>query len=392
MKEIKALMFVNIFCVSAMMAFLAVAGPVVRGLGLQEWHAGLTVALAGVAWIIFSRFWGRKSDVIGRKRVLVISVGGFAISYFLFSTYIDFGLRVQPAIMVSLSALIVTRIAIGLFFSAIQPVSAAMVADKIEPAERASYMAKLGAANGLGMILGPAYGGMLAVYGLSIPLYVSVVLPVIAVAVVLRGLETNPDRKENKTEMLKLTDKRLFTPMAAAFLTMYSVVTCQICTGFYAMDKLGYDPVRASEITGYTLSSVGITMVAIQIVVVKFKSVLPSTWLRLGSLLAGIGLFAVSTSVNFPVLLVGFVVSSSGMGMIFPAFQAITANSVNQDEQGAAAGTVSAAQGVGIIIGPLASTAIYGFSPSLSYVVASLAFAFLFVIALRYKSPLIDKA
>ena len=65
------------------------------------------------------------------------------------------------------------------------------------------------------------------------------------------------------------------------------------------------------------------------------------------------------------------------MGLIFPAFQALAANNVSEAEQGVAAGTVSSAQGLGIIIGPLASTALYGLNPIFPFVVASVAFALL---------------
>ena len=87
MKEIKPLMVITILCVSSMMAFLAVVGPIIRKLGLQEWHAGLMVALAGVAWIFLSRFWGKRSDIYGRKYILLLAVFGFFISYLLLAIY-----------------------------------------------------------------------------------------------------------------------------------------------------------------------------------------------------------------------------------------------------------------------------------------------------------------
>ena len=78
--EAEKLMLVNVLCVSAMMAFLAVVGPIIRALNMQEWHAGLTVSLGGILWVLLSRYWGKKSDIVGRKPILLIGVFGVAIS------------------------------------------------------------------------------------------------------------------------------------------------------------------------------------------------------------------------------------------------------------------------------------------------------------------------
>lgn len=377
-------MIVNILSVSAMMAFLAVVGPVVRGLGMQEWHIGVTVALGGVAWILFSRIWGRRSDVKGRKPVLMAGIAGFAVFYLVLAVYIDAALASPPAAVISLLILMFTRGMIGLFYSAVQPVCAAMVADKVNPADRSSYMARLGAANGLGMIVGPVYGGMLAMLGLAVPLYASAILPLAALVLLYFTLPSEPPVSTSGDEILKIMDKRLRLPMSAAFFTMYSVVTSQVCTGFFVLDRLGLDAVSASKVTGYTLSAIGIVFVAIQIVVSKFKSTTPEAWMKMGSLIAFAGMAIVSVMHSQFVLMVGFCIASAGMGMLFPAFQAMTANSVTMKEQGAAAGTVSAVQGIGIIVAPLGSTFLYELDPMYPFIAAAVSFAFLAVIAFRH--------
>ncbi|ADD68367.1 major facilitator superfamily MFS_1 [Denitrovibrio acetiphilus DSM 12809] len=385
MKEIKPLMIANILCISALMAFLSVVGPLIRELGLQEWHAGLTVAVAGVIWIVTARAWGKRSDRTGRRIILLAGTLGFTASYMALAAFVDFALVSPPAVVVTLFILIFTRGMIGLFYSAVPPVSAAYIADKVEPVERASYMAKLGASTGMGMIFGPAFGGMLAVYGLAVPLYVAALLPLIAFMVLYFKL---PESKQEHTEQdgkVKMVDPRLRLPMSAAFLTMYSVVTSQVCLGFFVMDGLGLGVIESSKVTGYTLSSIGITFVASQIAVSRFRSVMPSLWLRIGAVTAGIGMAVVSVMDSQLVLIFGFCVASLGMGMIFPAFQALAANSVESHEQGMAAGTVSAAQGIGMIAGPLVSTALYGLDPVVPFAAASLAFIFLSVVSLRHK-------
>ncbi|REN07764.1 MFS transporter, partial [Mycobacterium tuberculosis] len=76
----------------AMMAFVSVIGPVVRVLGLAEWHAGLSVTAAGVLWMLSARRWGALSDRIGRKRVLLIALAAYAVIYVALAVFVDVAL------------------------------------------------------------------------------------------------------------------------------------------------------------------------------------------------------------------------------------------------------------------------------------------------------------
>ncbi|MDD2640361.1 MAG: MFS transporter [Arcobacteraceae bacterium] len=385
MKEIKPLMVTNILCVSAMMAFLAVVGPIIRTLNLEEWHAGLTVALAGVAWVFLSRFWGKKSDVYGRKKVLVFAVIGFSVSYLLLALFINYAVISPPVVIFSLLVLILTRGLMGVFYSAVTPVSNALIADKVSPEQRTSYMAKLGAANGLGMILGPVFGALFASYGLAVPLYAAAFMPMIAVLILIRFLPSHTPIHIEKEKGLHYLDKRLRLPMIAAFLTMYSIVTTQICLGFYVIDILKLENIESAKVTGYILAMVGVLFILTQVIVSKLKSIEPKNWLLFGAVVCTFGFIAIALVRNQIELFMAFGVLTLGLGMIMPAFLALTANNVLAHEQGVAAGTVSSAQGLGIIIGPLLSTFLYKFNPIIPFMVAAFAFALLTYITLKHK-------
>lgn len=383
MKELKILIIVNIFCVSAMMAFLSVVGPITRELNLQEWHAGITVAIAGVLWVFFARYWGKKSDKAGRKPILFLGVLGVAIGYLLLAVFIDNAIVSPPAIIISIGVLIVTRGIIGTFYAAITPVSNALIADEVAEEHRTPYIAKLGAANGIGMVIGPALGGALAVYGLSTPLYTFAVLPLIAAGLIFLFIPTVKIHKTKEPAVPKILDPRLRVPMLAAFLTMYAVVTSQVCLGFFVIDILELDLITSAKVTGYILAVIGITFIAAQIVVSKFKETTPIHWLQYGAIIAVIGFIIVSFSTTKLILTLGFCLAAFGMGFIFPAFQTLAVNLVTKEEKGAASGTVSAAQGIGMIVGPLASTVLYEISPIVPFLIAALAFAGLFIISFR---------
>jgi len=383
MKEIKILMVVNILCISAMMAFLAVVGPIIRELNLEEWHAGLTVSIAGVLWVVLSRYWGRKSDVVGRKPILVIGVAGVAVSYLILAIFIDTAIMSPPAVILSLSILILTRGGIGAFYSAITPVSNALIADHVEKEKRTGYIAKLAASSGIGMVIGPPIGGYLANFGLSTPLYTFAILPLIATVALYMILPHEKPVTTEKTPILKVFDERLRIPMFAAFITMFSIVTAQVCLGFYIIDRFGLDSLKAAEMTGYVLACVGFAFIFSQIVVSKTK-VESTKLLKYGAFVGMIGYIVVFMMDSQLILTIGMCIGALGMGMLFPAYQTLAVNLVNKEEQGASAGTVSAAQGIGMIIGPIVSTVVYKVDPIAPFILVSVLFFLLGIIAFRY--------
>ncbi|RRU02784.1 MFS transporter, partial [Stenotrophomonas sp. 278] len=183
-----ALVFAALAGTMAMMSFVAVVGPVVRLLGLSEWHAGLSVTAAGVLWMLSARRWGGLSDRVGRKRVLLIALLAYALIYIVMALFVDTALRSPPAVWFSVLALVGTRALVGLFYAAVPPTAAALVADAAPPGERAGVMAKLGSANALGMVIGPAAAGWVAYQNLSLTLYVAALLPLLALGAVAWGL------------------------------------------------------------------------------------------------------------------------------------------------------------------------------------------------------------
>lgn len=127
----------------------------------HQFHAsGTTVgALIGVysaMQFLTAPLWGRWSDRIGRRPVILISLAGSTLSYLLFAAADGIGL------------LFVSRILAGVAGASI-PVAQAYIADITTENERARGMGLIGAAFGLGFVFGPAIGGLLAHYGHHAP-------------------------------------------------------------------------------------------------------------------------------------------------------------------------------------------------------------------------------
>lgn len=146
--------------------------------------------------------------------------------------------------------------------------------------------------------------------------------------------------------------------MTVAFASMFSVAVAQIIVGFYALDRLGLDPEAAARTAGIALACVGIALVLSQLVVRKLGWP-PNRLIRIGGTVAALGFAGAGLATTPPALWASNFVAAAGMGWVWPAFGALAANAVEPHEQGAAAGTIGSAQGLGIILGPLVGSAVY---------------------------------
>ncbi len=376
--DLRPLMVANMACSMSMMAFVSLIGPIARVLGLATWQAGAAVTVSGVIWMLLARPWGQASDRYGRRRILLIATAGFTLAYWALCLFIDASLRFLPSALLGFIGLMIGRGLIGVFYAAIPVGGNALIADNIEPQHRAKAMAALGAANACGLVIGPAIAALLSRFSLSLPFYAMAILPLLAFVVLhykLKGQELHLRQAPRKVH---LNDPRLRRPMAVAFVAMLCVSIAQITVGFFALDRLGMNPADAAQTAGIALTMVGFALICSQLLVRRLEWP-PLRLIRAGALVAAVG-FAGSILADAAWgLWLCFFVSAGGMGLIFPSFAALAANAVDASEQGATAGSIGAAQGFGVVIGPLAATLIYDVDPRLPYLVAA---ALLLLVAL----------
>ncbi len=367
--DIKPLMAAYMACNMAMMAFVSVIGPMARVLKLAAWQAGAVITIGGILWMLLARSWGAASDRRGRRTVLLAGVGGFTISYWGMCALLIVAMAVLPSAWLVFAGLIVTRGAVGAFYAAIPSVSQAMVADHLPPGRRAAAMASLGAANAVGLVAGPALAAGLSPFGLSLPLYITAILPPIAFALLWKTLPRTVPASGTRAPALRLSDPRLRRPMTVAFVATSCVAIAQITVGFFAIDRLGLPPASAARAAGLALTLVGVALIMVQIAVRRLG------WstqrlIKVGALVGAVGFGSVALAQTSWMLAASFVVAAAGLGWVFPAFAAMASNAVQAHEQGAAAGSVGAAQGLGLVLGPMLGTLLYEAGPGVPYLLA----------------------
>jgi multidrug resistance protein len=129
-------------------------------LGANGRDMGLLASVYAAMQLVCAPFWGTLSDRIGRRPVLLIGVLGYAITMFIFGLSTRFWM------------LLVARTFSGVLSSGTLPTALAYLSDNLPEKERGGAMGQLGAAVGLGIVLGPLLGGLLSTSSLALPFFV----------------------------------------------------------------------------------------------------------------------------------------------------------------------------------------------------------------------------
>lgn len=369
---------------------LPILAPLIRELGLSESQGGWMVSVGSVVMALCGAWWGRRSDTKGRKAVILAGFAGLCVSYLVYTLIIGLGLYGVIGGMTLFALLLAGRAFVGMFLPAVPTGAQSYMADITTPEERSSGMAVIGAANGVGMVLGPALAGTLAIFGLIWPMVLATVLPLLAWFVVGRVLPAAPPRHQAAAPRLSPLDPRVLPWLLICLINILCIVTLQISAGFYFQDRLGLTTASTARVLAGALTLVGVTLMLTQVVQIRLLRWQPRRLVAVGTALVGGGLLVLLATHSMAMYYLAYIFIGCGAGMIFPGFMSGASVSVDREHQGAVAGLIAAAQGTGAIIAPIASTTLYEISPTwpFSVLVALMAAAWLVaVVWLRRLHP-----
>jgi DHA1 family multidrug resistance protein-like MFS transporter len=213
----------------------------IENMGAGGTELGFLVASYAVMRLVFGPIWGGLSDRIGRKPVLLVGILGYAI------TMVWFGLATR------LWMLFAARILSGVLSSATAPTTMAFIGDSTPGNERGGGMGMLGAAGGIGTIIGPALGGFLAGDSLSTPFFIAAGLSVVSLVLAMIFLpESLPaearqrDQKKDKLIDLKGWGQAINSPIGSLLL-LTCISTCGLMIfanvfGLFTLEKFSFGP------------------------------------------------------------------------------------------------------------------------------------------------------
>jgi MFS family permease len=374
-----ALLFVALFnSILGLSLLFPILAPLGRSLGLGELQIGSFSAGYALLQLLVSPYWGRRSERLGRKPVLLVGIVGFAISFLAFGLVAELGLRGVLKGWLLYGALLATRVVGGALSSATFPTAQAYVADVTEREKRTAGMAVIGAAFGLGVIFGPAIGAGLSTFGLLVPIYVSVGMALLNALFVWWRLP-EPERRGPRGEGLRVRvfDPRVFPLLATGLVATLSSVAMEQTIAFYFQDRLGLDAASTPRSVGMGLVLYGIVAVFVQGFVIRRFDLRPSLLLRAGPPIAFVGFILFLFADNFWLLSTALAVQGAGQGLILPGVSSALSLIVEENEQGAVAGLNSSSQGLARMLGPLVGGGLYQLSPPYPYALSATLLALL---------------
>ncbi len=315
--------------------------------GASTFAIGALMATYSAMTFVFSPILGRLSDRFGRRPVLFVSILGTSAGFWLMGA------------ANSLALLFLARLIDGASGGNISTAQA-YIADVTPPEGRARAMGFLGAAFGLGFVLGPAIGGTMSLISLSAPFYFAAALAAVnALLVYFRLPESlEPEhrsqdrRRPHLTDLWRRVQGRAFRAIVGTY--FISTVGFAMMTTLYALfasHRFGFDAVH----TGYLFAFVGLIGAAIQgglmgRLVARFGERLLASG---GAVALAAGLFLLPLSRSLLHLLVASAVVAIGNSLMTPTLNALASRSADATWQGRAMGLMQSAGSLGRICGPL---------------------------------------
>lgn len=311
--------------------------------------SALTVGLLSTSFsfmqFVFAPFWGRLSDRIGRRPVILMGLFGSFASYMLFG------------LASSLTVLFIARIFAGIAGANIATAQAYM-ADVTTPENRAKGMGLVGAAFGLGFIFGPAIGGFLSRYGYQAPSFFAAALSLANFSAAWFVLpESHPSIGRARPGLTRFQAIRAAAtrPGVPQLLLIFFIVTAAFSAfeatfALFSERRFGFGPTTI----GYIFAFVGVVLSIVQgglvgRVVKRFgeRRLVPPAILTLA-----VGLALIPASYGLPMLLLATALLAVGMGFNNPAIQALISKLSHADEQGSVLGVSQSMGSLARILGP----------------------------------------
>lgn len=370
----------------------AILPPLGREVALSEVQITSIIAVSALVFAIASPRWGRLSDRVGRKPIIITGLLGYMVGTVMFTSVFYAGLSGVLSGLTLYGALLLTRCTQAVIMSGTSPASAAYAADHSSPDQRTKTMARLGTANSMGMILGPAVSGALATLGLLAPLYFAGVLAAFAALLIWRKLPTTPKPNLVSRQVkvrVRYSDPRVFRFLGGAIGLFLGYSGIQQTLGFQLQDKMQLTGIETAQMTGAALMIAAVFTLITQVTVMQRLKLAPSQFIRMGMVSLLIGAMFIVFFDRFAVLAVGMSFLGAGLGMCAPAISAGASLAVTPQEQGAIAGMVSSCPAIGFTVGPICSGALYQAygQPAALFSVAAFAAVLVSLIIIERKRP-----
>jgi MFS transporter, DHA1 family, tetracycline resistance protein len=365
----------------------------VKSMGGSARTVGFLLSCFSFTQLVATPFLGRLSDRVGRRKVILFSLAGNAVSMVLFALATKVSL---------LSLFFASRVLAGATAGNLAACQAA-IADVTTGERRARGMGRLGAGIGLGLVLGPAIGGALSRFGMWAP-------PLGAAAMAVADLiaafffmpETRAGTKKKARSVSAaspsagprspasslgaiLSQPRLIVVLLLYFCTFLYMTTMQVALALLTKERLGWGQ---SEV-GNVFALFGAVMLVVQggLIGSIARTFGQVRVVAAGALVSAAGLMTIAFAYHFAPLLTGLLSLALGLGVTQPLLSSLASDYAGSEQRGAVLGFAQSAGGVARTVGPTLSGFLFeGIGAGAPFAGGAVAAVVAFVLALALRS------
>lgn len=314
--------------------------------GAHATMLGFLLAIYAAMQFVFAPLWGRLSDRIGRRPVLLLTVAAGG------------GSLLVLGMAHSLLWIFIGRTLAGIFAANIS-VATAYVSDVTDEQHRTSGMGMIGAAFGIGFILGPALGGFLAPYGYHVPILIAAGLNGLNLLQIFWRLP-EPKRHEPAADkgprVSVLCDPTIRHYVLLNCFFIIGITQFEAVFAFLMMDRFGYDAHQVA----YLLVFTAVIMALVQGGLIRrLKGVADRQLLVIGAIGFAAAMLLLPAMAALTGLLLVLAACAIGRGLSQPALLSLVSKVANPAQRGVVLGTFQSAGSLGRVIAPVIAGVLY---------------------------------
>jgi MFS family permease len=367
--------FLAVFAVATSVSFVfAVLPSIGRTMGLSELQLGMVIAPAALVFVLTGPLWGRANVWIGQKQTLVLALTAASVSTLVFGLVVYLRLADAISVDATFAGLVLSRMCLSLFAAAILPTAQAYIADTTQHEKRTAALAQMGAGFALGLVAAPGIAGSTTRFGALVPFVIVAAILAGAMAVAFICLARTEKLVAAHRHCIERTSlARLWSLLLIMMLLYTSYAILLQVTGFQLQDQFGLSPQEAAQEAGMALMVTAASLVLSQLVLAR--SGMATRWtgrlLLSGSAIALAAMGLLATCHLFAIQLAAMALFGCGLGLSLPStLSLMTLIAEAAGDQGRVGGLSGAAQGLGLVFGPLVGAASYKLDRAVPYAIA----------------------
>ena len=355
---ISVIMIIQFLIYFGFSMIIPVIPELVNQLGVSTLHMGLLLAIYSLASFLSAPFFGRLSDKIGRRPLLIGGLSTFAFSFLIFGLFID-----------NLPILYISRIIGGAASGALYTATTSMVADITTREERTKYMGLVGMCIGFGFIFGPGVGGLLAGISLSFTYYMTTVVILGALVFSLIKVPETYKRQTNVApKKISLTIDYFTQPigilLVGTFFVMFFMSGMESTFQLLGQERINITPTEM----GVLFFIGGIFNALTQGVFIRrIKDGDEKMPMVIGQVMAVVAFIMLPFMTGLVYAGICIVLLMTGNALVKTLMTSLITKEASQDDMGRVTATTYSLDSLGRICGPLVFNALFLFTPGIPF-------------------------